>query len=185
MTMPHASRLGGITGAEHLLFTRGPSRLGWVFRDRRRLIIPYAEPEPDPQAVTAQIAARRARAKRAWAFSLRWVARPARQAPRRRGSLPGRARRPRAGRSRRGRLLSARRAAGRVPRDGRDGQRNWQTVYPGSRTSDPSTSPANLPANTGSCRQRSPLSAADTQDVAGINLPVDSQTGISAQLLKQ
>jgi hypothetical protein len=60
---------------ERLLFIAGP-RLGWVFRDRRQLITPYAEPQPDPQAVTGQVTARRERAERAWRFSLRWVARP-------------------------------------------------------------------------------------------------------------
>src|ERR1700756_1343780 len=75
MTMQPAGPQGGITGAERLLFTRGP-RLGWTFRDRRRLITPYPEPEPDPQAAAAQVTASRERAQRAWRFSLRWVARP-------------------------------------------------------------------------------------------------------------
>jgi hypothetical protein len=77
--------------------------------------------------------------------------------------------------------------AGRSPpaRPARDGQRKWQTVYPGSRTCAPSTSPANLLANTYSCRHRSPISVADVLDTAEINLPVDSQTCISAKLLKQ
>jgi hypothetical protein len=109
----------------------------------------------------------------------------ARQAPRRRGNLPVRALRPRAvglrpaprsAGSRRGRLLPARRAAAWVPRGSKDGQRIWQTVYPGSRTCHPSMSPANLPANTYSCRQRSAVAAVNAQDVAVINLRVDSQT---------
>ncbi len=75
MTMQPAGPEGGITGAEHLLFTGGP-RLGWTFRDRRRLITPHAEPQPDPQAITGQVTTRRARAQRAWSLSLRWVARP-------------------------------------------------------------------------------------------------------------
>jgi len=62
-------------GAERLLFTRGP-RLGWVFRDRRQLIAPYAELQPDPQLISGHLAARRQRAGRAWRLSLRWVARP-------------------------------------------------------------------------------------------------------------
>jgi hypothetical protein len=74
MTMQPASPQDGITGAEHLLFTPGP-RLGWAFRDRRRLISRYAEPQPDPQAAVGLVAARHARAQRAWRFSLRWVAR--------------------------------------------------------------------------------------------------------------
>jgi hypothetical protein len=57
-----------------------------------------------------------------------------------------------------------------------DGQRNWQTVYPGSRTCHPSTSPANLLANTYSCRQWSAVVAVNAQDAAGLNLPVNSQT---------
>jgi len=75
MTMPPAAPRDGITGAEHLLFTPGP-RLGWTFRDRRQLITPYAEREPDSQATAGQVTARRAKAERAWRFSLRWVARP-------------------------------------------------------------------------------------------------------------
>jgi hypothetical protein len=75
MTMQPADLQGGMTGAERILFTPGP-RLGWVFRDRRRLVSPYAEPGPDPQAVAGQVAARRERAERAWRFSLLWVARP-------------------------------------------------------------------------------------------------------------
>jgi len=47
-----------------------------VFRDRRQAITPYAEPEPDPQALAGQLATRLQRAQRAWRFSLRWVARP-------------------------------------------------------------------------------------------------------------
>src|SRR5271163_3955949 len=46
-------------------------------------------------------------------------------------------------------------------------------------------SSANLPANTGTCRQRSPLSVADVQDTAIINLPVHFQTHISVRLIKQ
>src|ERR1039458_7767218 len=34
------------------LFTPGP-RLGWVFRDRRQLAAPFAEPRPDLQAMRA------------------------------------------------------------------------------------------------------------------------------------
>ena len=75
MTMQPAVFPRGTTGTEELLFTHGP-RLGWVFRDRRQLITPYTEPEPDQQGITGQLAARRARAERAWRFSLRWVARP-------------------------------------------------------------------------------------------------------------
>jgi hypothetical protein len=75
MTMQSADLQDQIAGTEHLLFAPGP-RLGWVFRDRRRLVSPYAEPGPDSQAVAGQVAARRARAEKAWRFSLLWVARP-------------------------------------------------------------------------------------------------------------
>jgi hypothetical protein len=75
MTMQPAGLPDQVTGTEQMLFTPGP-RLGWVFRDRRRLISPYAEPGPDPQAITAQLTARREKAQRAWRFSLLWVARP-------------------------------------------------------------------------------------------------------------
>ena len=68
---------------------------------------------------------------------------------------------------------------------GRDGQQKWQTVYPGSRTCRRSAPPANTGTNTGTCRQRPPLSAADVQDTARINLPVHSQTDISVKLIKQ
>lgn len=75
MTMQPADLQGGATGAERILFSPGP-RLGWVFRDRRRLVSPYAEPGPDPQATAGQVTASRERAERAWRFSLLWVARP-------------------------------------------------------------------------------------------------------------
>ena len=72
MTMQPAGPRDGTAGAEYLLFTRG-ARLGWTFRGRRRLIARYDEPEPDPQPITAQLAARRAKAQRAWSFSLKWA----------------------------------------------------------------------------------------------------------------
>jgi len=75
MTTQPASPQGGITGAEHLLFTPG-RRLGWTFRDRRQAIAPYPESEPDAQMIAGQVTARRERAERAWRFSLRWVTRP-------------------------------------------------------------------------------------------------------------
>ena len=75
MTMQPAAAQGGPAGTERMLFTPGP-RLGWVFRDRERLVLPYAEPGPDLQAVAGQVAAKRERAERAWRFSLLWVARP-------------------------------------------------------------------------------------------------------------
>ena len=97
----------------------------------------------------------------------------------------GRVRRPRAGRllaspfSRPVPACPAAGTEGRRPgsRGGAgDGQRKWQTVYPGSRTCHHAAPPANTGTNTGTCRQRGPLSGADVQDTAEINLPVDSQT---------
>jgi hypothetical protein len=115
--------------------------------------------------------------------------RPAPPGPRSAGRLPNVARldRHREGVATYRDGLAAHGPAGRSPpaRPARDGQRKWQTVYPGSRTCDPSMSPANLLANTYSCRHRSPISVADVLDTAVINLPVDSQTCISAKLLKQ
>jgi hypothetical protein len=116
----------------------------------------------------------------------------ARQAPRRRGSLP-RTGSPTTGRPARSPLarpardcpLPARRASGRAPGAAGDGQRKWQTVYRDSPTSCPSMSSANLSANTGTCRQRSALGVANAQDVTGINLPVDSQTLYTGQACKQ
>src|SRR5580693_2966502 len=75
MTMQPAAPPGETTRPEQYLFTPGP-RLGWVFCDRRRLIAPYRGTQPDLQVITGQVAARRARAERAWRRSLRWVARP-------------------------------------------------------------------------------------------------------------
>jgi hypothetical protein len=102
----------------------------------------------------------------------------------------GRVRRPRAGRFPASPLTGLPRCRSGGPPaglrgPGRDGQRKWQTVCPGSRTCRRSTPPANPGTNTGTCRQRTPLSAADVQDTARINLPVHSQTDISAKLLKQ
>ena len=57
MTMQPAGHRGGTAGTERQLFTGGP-RLGWIFRDRRQAIAPYAEPEPDPQALAGQLTAR-------------------------------------------------------------------------------------------------------------------------------
>jgi hypothetical protein len=57
------------------LFTPGP-RLGWVFRDRHELAVPYPEPAPDPQAIQARVAARATAADEALARSRAWVVRP-------------------------------------------------------------------------------------------------------------
>jgi hypothetical protein len=57
------------------LFTPGP-RLGWVFRDRHVLAVPYPEPAPDPRAIAARVAGQAAAAEQALARSRNWVARP-------------------------------------------------------------------------------------------------------------
>jgi hypothetical protein len=57
------------------LFTPG-ARLGWVFRDPRRLAAPFAEPEPDPEGTRGQVAARAAAAQAKHARACRWVVKP-------------------------------------------------------------------------------------------------------------
>jgi hypothetical protein len=54
------------------LFTAGP-RLGWVFRDRRELAVPYPEPGPSQNDFRAHAAARAAAADRALARAWRWA----------------------------------------------------------------------------------------------------------------
>ena len=117
----------------------------------------------------------------------------ARQAPRRRGHptgtgspATGRLARPAPARPLRGGTACCRRGgppAGLPRRQGRSAE--MADRLSGFANLSPSMSPANLLANTYSCRQRSPLSVADVQDTAGINLPVDSQTHISVKLIKQ
>lgn len=60
---------------QDLLFTPGP-RLGWVFRDRRELAVPYPEPEPSAHAIQAGAAARIAAAEQAWQRTWKWVGKP-------------------------------------------------------------------------------------------------------------
>ena len=107
----------------------------------------------------------------------------ARQAPRRRGNLPGRAGRPRVGsRPAPCPVPSRMPAVGpECPRPGARGEglgrsAEMQTAHPGSRTRRPAAPPANPYSFLGTCQQRSVLSGADAQDAAGINLPADSQT---------
>jgi len=57
------------------LFTPGP-RLGWIFRDRRELAVPYPEPEPSPHAIQARAAARMAAAEQRWQRTWRWIGKP-------------------------------------------------------------------------------------------------------------
>jgi hypothetical protein len=60
---------------QDLLFTPGP-RLGWVFRDRRELAVPYPEPEPSPHAIQEDAAARIDAAEQAWQRTWKWVGKP-------------------------------------------------------------------------------------------------------------
>ncbi len=57
------------------LFTPGP-RLGWVFRDRRELAVPYPEPEPDPEAIGARLASQAAAADKALSRAWKWTGKP-------------------------------------------------------------------------------------------------------------
>ena len=57
------------------LFTPA-GRLGWVFRDPRRMAAPFPEPQPDPARTRDQVAARAAAAQARYARARRWVVRP-------------------------------------------------------------------------------------------------------------
>jgi len=127
----------------------------------------------------------------------RMPARPAataRQVPRRCGSVPGRGSRPCAGRC----LADARSprsppglpavpgCRGRPPAGFRErapgnGPRSGQTVRPGSRTGRHSAPPANMYSISHTCRHRKSPGRGNAQDVAELNLPVDSQTQISGR----
>jgi len=60
---------------EAMLFTPG-ARLGWVFRDRRTLLAPYPESEPDLERLREQAAARAAAARARYATARRWAGKP-------------------------------------------------------------------------------------------------------------
>jgi hypothetical protein len=60
---------------QELLFTPGP-RLGWMFRDRRELAVPYPEPEPSPHAIQARAATRMAAAEQRWQRTWKWIGKP-------------------------------------------------------------------------------------------------------------
>jgi hypothetical protein len=75
MAMHPAHPRSETTGAEQLLFTRGP-RLGWVFCDRSELAVPFAEPQPTPQAIGAQAAAEVTAAEQAWRRAWKWAGMP-------------------------------------------------------------------------------------------------------------
>jgi hypothetical protein len=90
--------------------------------------------------------------RRPWPAAGRRAA--ARQTPRRRGNLPGPARRPRAGRLEASTPV-ARSATGPPaddPGKAEDGQQKWQTVYPGPRTCHPSMSLANTGTSGGTAQ---------------------------------
>src|SRR6266567_6976269 len=74
----------GMTGAEpapvsrralERLFVPGP-RLGWTFRDLRRLVTPFHEPEPNPEIVREQAAERAVSAQVRYARARRWLIKP-------------------------------------------------------------------------------------------------------------
>lgn len=58
-----------------MLFTPG-TRLGWIFRDRRTLLAPYPEPEPDLDKLREETAARTAAAQARYAKVRRWAGEP-------------------------------------------------------------------------------------------------------------
>lgn len=57
------------------LFTPGP-RLGWVFRDRGELAVPFPEPEPDPEAIAARLESQAAAADGALSRAWTWAGKP-------------------------------------------------------------------------------------------------------------
>jgi MYXO-CTERM domain-containing protein len=76
VTIPQPPPGGGRRpGRRDLLFTPGP-RLGWIFRDRRSLLSPYPEPQPDPALIRQHAAARLAAAQRSCQQAKKWAARP-------------------------------------------------------------------------------------------------------------
>jgi hypothetical protein len=58
-----------------MLFTPG-ARLGWIFRDRRTLLAPYPESEPDLGKLREQAAASAADARARYAKARRWAGKP-------------------------------------------------------------------------------------------------------------
>jgi hypothetical protein len=73
--VPSTTAIPSSTAPSDLLFSPGP-RLGWIFRDRRELAIPYPEPPPDQQEVRARAAGRVAAADRALSRAWRWAGKP-------------------------------------------------------------------------------------------------------------
>jgi hypothetical protein len=58
-----------------MLFTPG-ARLGWIFRDRRTLLAPYSEPEPDLEKLREQATAAAAATQARYARARRWAGKP-------------------------------------------------------------------------------------------------------------
>jgi hypothetical protein len=73
--VPSTVAIPSSTASSDLLFSPGP-RLGWVFRDRRELAVPYPVPPPDRRAVEARTAGRVAAADRALSRAWRWAGKP-------------------------------------------------------------------------------------------------------------
>src|SRR5258708_6401170 len=73
--VPSTTAIPSGTAASDVLFSPGP-RLGWVFRDRREIVIPDPVPPPDQQAVQASAAGREAAADRARSRAWRWDGKP-------------------------------------------------------------------------------------------------------------
>ncbi len=81
--------------------------------------------------------------------------------------------------------IPAETACGRVPEEGKGRSAETGRRFIGVRgPCRPSMSPANLLANTYTCRQWSALASVNTLDTGKINLPVDSQTLYTGQACK-
>ena len=77
MSIQHVPPAPALPGREPqaMLFTPG-ARLGWIFRDRRMLLAPYPEPEPDLEHLREQAAASAAAAQARYARVRRWAGKP-------------------------------------------------------------------------------------------------------------
>jgi hypothetical protein len=77
MSIQHVPPAPALPGREPqaMLFTPG-ARLGWIFRDRRTLLAPYPEPEPDLKKLREQAVARTAAAQARYSRARRWAGKP-------------------------------------------------------------------------------------------------------------
>ena len=77
MSIQHTPPAPALLGREPqaMLFTPG-ARLGWTFRDRRTLLAPYPEPEPDLGQLREQAAAASVAARARYAKARRWAGKP-------------------------------------------------------------------------------------------------------------